>query len=56
MTKPDPPGPWDDAEIIASYTRAQAINDGALVDVSPISTEAGFKVPVALTSAWLRLG
>lgn len=56
MTKPDPPGPWDDAEIIAAYTRAQAVADGVLVDVSPISQEAGFKVSVAMTaSVWARL-
>jgi hypothetical protein len=37
--------------IIYSYTRTQAIEDGVLVDVSKLAIEAGFKVPVALTSA-----
>ncbi|CAM8635820.1 hypothetical protein MCEMSEM22_00785 [Comamonadaceae bacterium] len=35
------------------YSRAQAISDGVLVDVSTMAKEAGFTVPVALTSsAW----
>ena len=37
--------------IISTYTRAQAIEDGVLVDVSAMATEAGFKWPVALTYA-----
>lgn len=36
---------------ISSYTRAQAIADGVLVDVSAMAREAGFRIPVALTSA-----
>ena len=32
-------------------SRAQAIEDGVLVDVSDIAKEAGFRYPVALTSA-----
>lgn len=36
---------------ISSYTRAQAIADGVLVDVTALAREAGFRVPVALTSA-----
>jgi hypothetical protein len=38
-------------EVISTYTRAQAIEDGALVDVSGMAREAGFQWPVALTSA-----
>ena len=38
-------------EVIYSYTRKQAIEDGVLVDVSSMAKEAGFKFPVALTSA-----
>ena len=34
---------------ISTYTRAQAIEDGFLVDVSETPREAGFKIPVALT-------
>lgn len=51
-----PQGP-DDANpfgpVIYAYTRAQALADGVLVDVSNAATEAGFKVSVALTrAAW----
>ena len=39
--------------VIASYSRAQAIDDGVLIDVTPMAREAGFKWPVALThTAW----
>jgi hypothetical protein len=48
--------PFDGAEIISRYTRAQAIEDGVLVDLSTGETvvlvrEAGIKWPVAMTSA-----
>lgn len=40
-------------EVISSYTRTQAIDDGMLVDVSHTAQEAGFSFPVALTrAAW----
>ncbi|WJW74675.1 hypothetical protein QVG61_09195 [Thiohalobacter sp. IOR34] len=40
-------------EVIHAYTRAQAIEDGVLVDVSETAREAGFRWPVALTrAAW----
>ena len=38
-------------EPISVYTRAQAIEDGVLVDVSVTAREAGFKFPVAVTRA-----
>jgi hypothetical protein len=38
-------------EPIFSYSRAQAIEDGVLVDVSSVAKEAGITFPVALTSA-----
>lgn len=38
-------------EVIYGYTRAQAIEDGELVDVSKTAKEAGFKLPVAVTRA-----
>ncbi|MDP2832334.1 MAG: hypothetical protein Q8Q28_03375 [Pseudomonadota bacterium] len=39
---------------IHTYTRAQAIEDGMLVDVSEMAREAGFGVAVALSrAAWL---
>jgi len=37
--------------IVYGYSRAQAIADGVLVDVSTMAREAGFTVPVAMTSA-----
>ncbi|CAG9228461.1 hypothetical protein KDX16_23665 [Burkholderia vietnamiensis] len=36
---------------ISSYSRAQAVADGVLIDVSALAREAGFCVPVAVTSA-----
>lgn len=38
-------------EVISSYSRKQAIEDGVLVDVSSVAKEAGIKFPVALTQA-----
>lgn len=38
-------------EAVSVYTRAQAIADGALIDVSAEAKDAGFKVPVAVTAA-----
>lgn len=40
---------WEGAEVVSSYSRAQAIEDGKLVDVSSVAREAGIKFPVALT-------
>ena len=37
--------------VISTYTRAQAIEDGVLIDAGTMASEAGFKWPVALTSA-----
>ena len=40
-------------DVISTYTRAQAIEDGVLIDVSPIAKTAGLEWPVAMTaSAW----
>lgn len=46
---------FDNADIIYSYSRQQAISDGILVDVSDIAQEVGFRkhwynYPVALTN------
>lgn len=42
-------------EIISSYSRAQGIEDGILVDVSSVAREAGIKFPVAMTrSVWCQ--
>lgn len=37
-------------EPVHRYSRAQAIVDGLLVDVTELAREAGFRVPVALTA------
>lgn len=46
MASTDPTEGWD---LISVYTRAQALADGVLVDVSETAREAGFTVPVAMT-------
>ena len=38
-------------EPISVYTRAQAIEDGVLVDAGSMASEAGFRWPVAFTAA-----
>lgn len=38
-------------EIIHTYSRADAIRDGVLIDVTSTAVELGYSVPVALTSA-----
>jgi len=43
-------GTWDGFTLISRYTRTRAIEDGVLVDVSETAKEAGFKVPVAVTT------
>jgi hypothetical protein len=46
---------FDDADLIHSYSLAQAIADGVLIDVSATAREAGIRFPVALTRAvWSR--
>jgi hypothetical protein len=39
-----------DYDMIDSYTRAQAIEDGVLVDVGTIAQEIGYRVPIAITA------
>ena len=41
---------FKDADVIYAYSRAQAIEDGVLVDISQFAREAGFKAPVAVTA------
>jgi hypothetical protein len=49
---PDGASPlFDHAEIISRSTRADAIADGVLIDVSATVREAGFRFPVVLTAA-----
>ncbi len=46
---------FEEFELIHRYTRAQAIEDGVLIDVSTVAREAGITYPVALTrAAWER--
>jgi hypothetical protein len=42
---------WSPENLIFRYTRAQAIADGVLVDITAIAREAGIRFPVALTSS-----
>ena len=42
-------------EVISAYSRAQAIDDGVLVDVTQPARETGFRHPLAITrAAWER--
>lgn len=41
---------WADADVISTYSRAEALADGVLVDVSEMAREAGFRFPVAITA------
>ena len=41
---------FGDADIISTYTRAQAIADGVLIDVSATANEVRFRYPVAMTA------
>lgn len=44
---------WDEEDVIFSYSRAQALDDGVLMDAEKLAAEAGFRYPVALThAAW----
>ena len=38
-------------EVISTYTRTRAIDDGVLIDAGPMAKEAGYRWPVALTAA-----
>ena len=52
MTIPNDAGnPFEGMPIISTYTRAQAIEDGVLIDVTEEARKAGLKFPVAVTTA-----
>ena len=51
MSESHPRNPFEDAPVIFSYTRAQAIEDGVLVDLTEWAKELGFRHPVACTAA-----
>ena len=56
MPDPEPGTETAFGPVLSVYTRAQAIADGILVDVSETAREAGFRIPVAVTrSVWDRL-
>jgi len=38
-------------EVISTYSRAEALEDGVLIDAGPMAREAGLRWPVALTAA-----
>jgi hypothetical protein len=40
---------FNESDVIYSYSRKQAIEDGVLVDISSIAKEAGVRFPVAVT-------
>ena len=48
-------GLWDGFEVLSIYSRQQALDDGTLVDVTPVACDVGFRHPVALTrTVWER--
>jgi len=53
MENPPPPSNLTEffGEPVFAYTRAQALADGLLVDVSATAQEAGFRYPVAVSAA-----
>ncbi len=42
---------FENADLVYSYTRAQAIADGVLIDVTKTAREAGILFPVAVTAS-----
>ena len=47
--------PFEGHNIIFTYTRAQAISDGVLHDVTNTAKDCGFRIPVAVTDTiWQR--
>ena len=51
MSEQELRNPFADAPVIYRYTRAQAIGDGVLVDLTEWARETGFAYPVACTAA-----
>ena len=51
MSETDPRNPFENVPVIFQYSRAQAIEDGVLIDLTEWARESGFKVPVACTAA-----
>ena len=42
---------FTDGDVLWSYSRAEAMADGVLIDVSKLASECGIRYPVALTAA-----
>jgi uncharacterized protein DUF6573 len=40
---------FDKSDIVFTYTRKEAIDDGVLIDITDQAKESGFKIPVAVT-------
>src|SRR5262249_6268984 len=56
LTRHSPPATeghpmFEEADLIHRYSRADALRDGVLIDVSATAREAGIRWPVALTRA-----
>ncbi len=50
MCEQDPRSPFNDMPVIFSFARAQAIDDGVLIDLTEWARETGFRYPVACTA------
>ena len=45
---------FDTADVVHTYSRAQMLQDGFLLDVTDEARQAGFRVPVAVSRAvWI---
>ncbi len=44
---------FEEADLVHRYTRADALRDGVLIDLSATAKETGIRYPVALTRAGL---
>ena len=42
---------WEGAELLSGYSRAEALRDGVLVDVTEAARAAGLALPAAMTAA-----
>ena len=49
MNENIPENPFDEMPLIFQCTRAQAIEDGVLIDLTQWAKELGFRIPVACT-------
>lgn len=43
-------GPWDGFEVLSTYTRAQALEDGTLIDVTAQAKPRSITIPCAVTA------